>query len=58
MSEYTNRHGEPVSKECGEGRHGDCKETMETCHCTYRGLHCTMHRYANIPGTEPRKEAA
>lgn len=46
---YTNRHGEPCSKECGEGRHSECKQSMfDGCNCTYRGLHTVPHRYANI----------
>lgn len=46
---YTNRHGDPCSQACGEGRHQDCTETYQTCHCTYRGLHKTMHAYLSSP---------
>lgn len=53
---YTNRHGEPCSEACGQGRHAECTETMATCNCTYRGLHKTMHRYLTIP--PPAESAA
>jgi len=46
---YTNRHGERCSLACGQGRHAECTETLETCNCTYRGLHKTLHRYASFP---------
>jgi hypothetical protein len=46
---HTNRHGERCSQACGEGRHAECTETLETCNCTYRGLHKIMRRYATVP---------
>ncbi len=55
--DFTNRHGERCSQACGEGRHADCTETMDTCNCTYRGLHKTMHRYLTIsPVSDKRTE--
>ena len=56
--QYTNRHGEPCSKACGEGRHTECAENWQTCNCTYRGLHKTPHRYATIPVAAPQAESA
>lgn len=48
-TKHTNRHGEPCSKECGEGRHSACKQSMfDGCNCTCRGGHTVPHRYANI----------
>jgi hypothetical protein len=56
--EYKNRYGDRLSLECYEGNHDECTDTYETCACTYRGLHKTMHAYLNapIPGSAPSVE--
>jgi len=46
---YTNRHGDPCSQACYEGRHSECTDDYIKCHCTFRGEHKTPHAYANTP---------
>jgi hypothetical protein len=50
MSEKSeSRKPQRVSRECSEGSHADCKETLDTCSCTCQVGHRTMHRYMNLP---------
>jgi len=45
---FTNRHGEPCSQACYEGRHAECTEDFVTCNCMFRGEHKRPHAYATF----------